>query len=193
LTRSDGARPGGRFDRRPKRILLVGMMGAGKTTCGVALASRLGWRYLDSDAEIIRSTGMSVPDIFVHRGEPSFRWEESRVLAEATTSEFPAVVSVAGGAARDPDNRRRVRRAGFVVWLRAELSTLAHRVGKGEGRPLLGNDPAAALELLYLERMPLYRSLADHVVDVDRRTPGDVADEILRSLPRVPARLPVAR
>jgi shikimate kinase len=106
------------------------------------------------------------------------------VLAEATTSDFPVVVSVAGGAARDPDNRRRVRRAGFVVWLRANLSTLALRVGKGEGRPLLGKNPAAALELLYLERMPLYRSLADHVVDVDQRTPASVADEIQRAFPR---------
>jgi shikimate kinase len=175
---------GSRFRRRPKRILLVGMMGAGKTTVGHELSRRLGWPYLDSDGEIIRTTGMSVPEIFMSRGEPSFRWEESRVLAEATTSDFPVVVSVAGGAARDPDNRRRVRRAGFVVWLRANLSTLALRVGKGEGRPLLGKNPAAALELLYLERMPLYRSLADHVVDVDQRTPASVADEIQRAFPR---------
>ena len=101
---------GTRFDRRPKRVLLVGMMGAGKTTVGHELSGRLGWPYLDSDGEIIRITGMSVPEIFVRRGEPAFRWEETRVLAEATTTDFPVVVSVAGGAARDPDNRRRVRR-----------------------------------------------------------------------------------
>ena len=165
------------------------MMGAGKTTVGRALSERLGWRYLDSDAEIIRTTGFTVPEIFTRRGEPAFRFEEKRVLAEATTSSFPVVISVAGGAARDPENRARIRRAGYVVWLRASLETLAQRVGSGEGRPLLGDDPAAALELLYLERMPLYRSLADHVVDVDQRTPLEVTDEIVRALPPVPSGL----
>src|SRR5256885_1936117 len=98
------------------RIMLIGMMGAGKTTVGRLLADRLGWRYLDSDAEIIRTTGMSVPEIFARRGEAAFRGEETRVLAEATTSAEPVVVSVAGGAVTSPENRRRVRRAGMVAW-----------------------------------------------------------------------------
>lgn len=164
-------------------MLLVGMMGAGKTTVGRALAGRLGWRYLDSDGEIIRTTGFSVPEIFEQRGEAAFRFEEKRVLAEATTSSFPVVISVAGGAGRDPENRARIRRAGYVVWLRASIETLAQRVGTGYGRPLLGDDPEAALEMLYRERRPLYHSLADYVVDVDMRTPDEVTDEIVRSLP----------
>src|SRR5438045_8312782 len=95
------------------------MMGVGKTTVGGIVARRLGWCYLDSDAEIIRTTGCTVPEIFASHGEAAFRAEESRVLAEAVTSSAPLVVSVAGGALRNPDNRRLVRRAGFVVWMRA--------------------------------------------------------------------------
>src|SRR5437762_14381613 len=112
------------------------MMGVGKTTVGVVVARRLGWCYRDCDAEIIRTTGLSVPDIFKVHGEAAFRAEESRVLATATTSDVPVVVAVAGGALRDPENRSRVRQAGFVVWLRATVGTMASRVGWGSGRPL---------------------------------------------------------
>jgi shikimate kinase len=91
---------------------------------------------------------------------------------------------VAGGAVLDADNRTRIRRAGLVVWLRAEVSTLAQRVGTGAGRPLLGDDPQAALSRLYLERAPLYRDLADLTVDVDQSTPEDVADRVLAARQR---------
>jgi shikimate kinase len=92
------------------------------------------------------------------------------------------VVAVAGGAVLDPDNRRRLRQAGTVVWLRARIRTLAERVGAGEGRPLLGKDPAAALTRLYTERRPLYAQVADLVVDVDRLTPEEAVEQILGSL-----------
>ena len=164
------------------RLLLIGMMGAGKSTVGQILAARLGWPYLDSDAEIVRTTGMTVPEIFAARGEAAFRAEEARVLAEATTSWEPAVIAVAGGAVIDPDNRRRVKAAGLVVWLRADMATLAERVGAGAGRPLLGDGPRAALGRLYTERRDIYEKLADVTVDVDERPPGQVADRVLAQL-----------
>ena len=163
----------------PERILLVGMMGAGKTTVGARLAARLGWRYLDSDAEILARTGRSVPEIWHQSGEAAFRREEAAVLADAVTSPDPVVVSVAGGAVLDPANRRAIEGAGLVVWLRADPATLAARVGAGEGRPLLEDDPAGALRRLDAVRRPVYESLADAAVDVDGAGPDEVVDAVL--------------
>lgn len=159
------------------------MMGAGKSTVGTALALRLGWEYLDSDTQVQHRTGMTVPEIFAARGEAAFRKEEAAALADAVAGNDPVVVSVAGGAVLDPDNRACIRAAGIVVWLRAEVATLAARVGDGAGRPLLGDDPPAALARLYGERRPLYEDLADVVVDVDGRPVADVVDEIAGHVP----------
>src|ERR1035441_4410527 len=126
----------GRPDHRPARLLLVGMMGSGKTTVGHLVAQRLGWPHLDSDAEVEEAIGQSVPEIFAGQGEPAFRAAETAALVRALSVE-PVVVSVAGGAVLDPDNRRLIAGAGTVVWLRAEVETLADRVGDGAGRPLL--------------------------------------------------------
>jgi shikimate kinase len=167
---------------QPSRVLLVGMMGAGKSTTGRLLAERLGWPYLDSDDEIERQTGRTVPEIWKAHGEPAFRAEESRVLAQACTSEGPAVVSVAGGAVLDPANRELVRRGGLVVWLRAEVATLAVRVGSGSGRPLLEGGPSEALARLYAARAPVYQELAELVFDVDRLSPPQVVDGIVAAL-----------
>ena len=155
------------------------MMGAGKSTVGGLLASRLGWPYSDSDAEVEVSTGATVPEIFEVSGEAAFRAEETRVLEGATTSDGPVVVSVAGGAVLSPDNRHRIKSAGFVVWLRADVKTLAARVGQGAGRPLLTPDVFTALSRLYQERRPLYQQLADLIVDVDGLSPGEIVDRIL--------------
>lgn len=164
------------------RVLLIGMMGAGKSTTGKLLAARLGWPYLDSDDEIVRQTGRTVPEIWKADGEPAFRAEEARVLAEATTSDGPAVIGVAGGAVLDPGNRAHIRSAGLVVWLRADVAVLADRVGTGTGRPLLDGGPAAALEHLSAVRAPVYAELADLVFDVDRLSPAQVVDRIVAAL-----------
>ena len=166
----------------PQRVLLIGMMGAGKSTSGHLLAGRLGWPYLDSDDEIERRTGHTVPEIWTTRGEAAFREEETRVLMDACGSEGPVVVSVAGGAVLDAGNRRLIRTAGLVVWLRAEVATLVERVGTGEGRPLLTEGPAAAMRRLWEERAPLYSELAELTLDVDRLSPPQVVDQIVDAL-----------
>jgi shikimate kinase len=161
------------------RVVLVGMMGAGKTTVGRELARRLGWRFADSDAMVEASTGSTVVELFATRGEAAFRSEESRVLAEALADGPPAVVSAAGGVVLDPANRTLLASSGAVVWLRADPATLAARVGPGEGRPLLGDDPATALAELDAVRRPLYGEVADVIVDVDELEPSMVVDRIL--------------
>ncbi len=166
-----------------EHVFIVGMMGAGKTTIGRLLAERLGWRHLDSDEQVGRDTGQTIPEIFAQRGEPAFRAAEARALAAAAATDTPTVVSVAGGAVLDPDNRHVLRSGGVVVWLRARVETLARRVGDGAGRPLLDDDPAAALSHLYAERRPVYQELAQVVVDVDGLDARTVAERVLAALP----------
>ncbi len=162
------------------------MMGAGKTTVGRALATRLGYGYVDSDQQVESRTGQTVREIFETRGEAAFRQDEKLALREALAANGPMVVSVAGGAVLDPDNREQLRHAGLVVWLRASPEVLARRVvaqGATAGhRPLLGDDPRGALARLYRDRAPLYAELADLVIDVEERTPGEAVEEILDHL-----------
>jgi shikimate kinase len=164
-------------------ILLIGMMGAGKTTVGTTLAHELGWRYLDSDQEVQEDTGRTVPELFAEQGEAAFRAAEATALARALTGPEPTVVSVAGGAVLDPGNRQLIASSGLVVWLRARPETLAVRVGDGAGRPLLDGDPASALVALDRVRRPLYAELADVVVDVDDLKPEEVAAQVLARRP----------
>jgi shikimate kinase len=158
------------------------MMGAGKSTSGRLLSSRLGWPYLDSDDEIERKTGLTVPEIWRASGEAAFRAEETKVLAAACTSDGPAVVSVAGGAVLAPENRGLIRASGLVVWLKADVATLVKRVGSGEGRPLLSEGPAEAMTTLWEERAPIYAELADLVLDVDHLSPPEVVERIVEAL-----------
>ena len=161
------------------RILLVGMMGAGKTTTGHLLAERLGWGYRDSDADVESATGLTVPELFARDGEAAFRRAEATVLAAALADPSPSVVSVAGGAVLSEDNRRLIAASGIVVWLRARPETLAARVGGGAGRPLLGDDPAEAVVRLSAVRAPFYAEVADVVLDVEELDPVTVADRII--------------
>jgi shikimate kinase len=161
------------------RLILVGMMGVGKTTVGQLLAHRLGWGHLDSDAQVMADTGRTVPELFAEFGEAEFRAHEARVLAVALSGADPVVVSAAGGVVLSESNRGLLVRSGTVVWLRADPGVLAGRVGDGAGRPLLDDDPAAALIELERVRRPLYESVAGVTVDVDQLTPSEVADRVL--------------
>jgi len=125
------------------------------------------------------STGSTVAELFAERGEDGFRSEETRVLVEAMAATPPAVVAAAGGAVLSGDNRALLTTGGIVVWLRADPSTLAGRLGSGAGRPLLGVEPAARLAELDAVRRPLYEEVADVVVDVDELDPSRVVDRIL--------------
>jgi shikimate kinase len=150
-------------------VYLVGMMGAGKTTVGRLLARRLKLRFLDSDHEIERRCGAAVPLIFDIEGEAGFRARESSVLAELTALEG-VVLATGGGAVLAEDNRRRLAATGAVVYLRAQPEDLYERVRQDRNRPLLATaDPLARLRALYFERDPLYRSIADLVVDTGRQ------------------------
>ena len=158
------------------------MMGSGKTTVGRLVAAKLGWPHVDSDEQVCARTGRTVREIFETDGEAAFRREESAALAEAATQspDGPAVVSVAGGAVLQPKNRDLLARTGRIVWLYAPAPVLATRVHAGtDHRPLLGDDPAAALAALDAQRRPLYEDLADLTIDTSERNPTQVADAVL--------------
>jgi shikimate kinase len=163
------------------RVLLMGMMGAGKTTIGHALSTRTGWLYLDNDELVRRATGIETREVFDELGVEAMRRAESAALTVALTVATPVIAGVAGGVVEDPADRARLRAGGFVVWLRARIDTLAARVGSGEGRAWLQPDPRAALQKLYDGRAALYAEAASFVVDVDDLTPDEVAARILEA------------
>jgi len=171
-------------DAHPPQIVLVGMMGAGKTTVGQALARRRGWDFVDSDAQIEACTGRTVAEIWATDGEPAFRRIESDVLRAALTHERPAVVAAAGGVVLDAANRAALARSGPVVWLRARSETLAERVGSGTHRPLLDDDPAGVLARLVVDRADLYAEVADQIVDIDDLDPDEIVDRVEAAVDR---------
>lgn len=168
-----------RHDARP-RVVLVGPMGAGKTTVAGLLAEAWGVTARDTDADIVAAEGRSVADIFVESGEPEFRRLEHDAVARALT-DHDGVLALGGGAVLDPTTRERL--AGHtVVFLRVGLSDAVKRVGLGSSRPLLLGNVRGRIKTLLDERAPLYESVATLVVDTDGRTPEDVAGEIRQAL-----------
>ncbi|MCA0906377.1 MULTISPECIES: shikimate kinase [Ruegeria] len=172
----------GGFDLH-KTVVLVGMMGAGKTAVGRALAARLGVPFLDSDAEIESAANMTIPEIFERDGEPFFRTKESQVIGRLL-DEQKGILSTGGGAFLQPENRRIIAEKGAAVWLRADLNVLWNRVRHKDTRPLLRTaDPYATLKSLYEARVPVYAQ-ADLTVDSDGETSienmvGRVVDALL--------------
>jgi len=144
-------------------VVLIGMMGAGKTAVGTALARLLGVPFLDSDEEIVRAAQMSVAEIFARDGEPFFRARETEVLARLLNGP-PCILSTGGGAFLADQNRRAISQFGVAVWLRADLDLLWQRVRHKATRPLLRTpDPKGTLAALLAARAPVY-GLADVVV-----------------------------
>jgi len=159
-------------------VFLTGFMGTGKTAVGRELARRLGIRFLDIDQEIEQAARMTVAQIFARHGEADFRARE-REMIERMSALSGAVVATGGGAVVDEANRRRMRAAGKVVCLRADVATILERVGGGDERPLLAgtDDKAGRVRSLLDARAAAYAD-ADHVVDTSRRTVAAIVDEI---------------
>ena len=167
---------------RPGHVVLVGMMGTGKTTVGRLLADRLGRPFFDSDEMVEARTGHTVAELFAASGESGFRSEESAALADGLADPIPSVIAAAGGVVLDPTNRRLIRQAeadgGLVVWLHASVPVLAERVRTGTHRPLLGDDPAANLARLATVREPLYAEVAGLRLESDE-APAALVDRIV--------------
>ena len=143
-----------------RSIVLVGMMGAGKSTIGRRLAARLRLPFLDADAEIEAAAGMSIPDIFESHGEPHFRDGEARVIARLLET-GPSILATGGGAFMREETRNRIRDKAVSIWLKADADTILKRVKRRVDRPLLQTaDPAATIGRLIDERHPVYQ-LAD--------------------------------
>ncbi len=162
-------------------LVLVGMMGVGKSTVGRLVAAELDRPLFDSDEMIEARTGRSVREIWSTDGEAAFRSLETDTLVEALAEAEPSVIAAAGGVVLSEVNRTVLRDAdAHVVWLLADVDVLVARVRNGAHRPLLDDDPEAVLRSLYEVREPLYQEVADAVVSVDHRTPQDVARAVLR-------------
>lgn len=164
----------------PGHLVLVGLMGTGKTTVGRRVAEILERPFYDSDEMIEARTGRTVRQIFVDDGEAAFRAIETEVLHDALAATEPAVIAGAGGVVLQEANREALRRlAGRVVWLRAEPATLLSRVMRSGHRPLLDDDPAGTLSRMHRDREALYRDVADLVIDVDDLNVGRVIAAVL--------------
>ena len=168
--------------KRAANLYLVGLMGAGKTTVGRVLARRLKLRFLDSDQEIERRCGVKIPVIFEIEGEPGFRGREAAVIGELSQLRG-IVLATGGGVVGSKENRQLLAATGTVVYLHAQPDDLYERVRHDRNRPLLATaDPLARLRALYAERDPLYRSIADVVIDTGKQGVAALARDLLGKL-----------
>jgi shikimate kinase len=169
------------MDGSERHLVLVGLMGAGKTTVGQRCATRLERPFVDTDQLVEAGTGMTVSEIFSRDGEAHFRELERAAVADVCASPTPLVIACGGGAVLDADNRRRLRDTGVVVWLRASPAELGARVGGRADRPLLrGGTPAAVtLERLTEMRAPAYEAAAHLTVDTGACSVDDVVTRVL--------------
>lgn len=165
-----------------RNIVLVGMMGAGKTAIGAELSRRLGRPLWDTDAEIERAAAMTIPEIFSRDGEAFFRAREAEVLSRVLAG-GDSIVSTGGGAWMRQANRDRVAQNGISVWLDCDIDTLWHRVRSRPTRPLLQTaEPRQTLERLMAERRPVY-ALADvHILTTTGETIEQTADQVLAAI-----------
>jgi shikimate kinase len=161
------------------KVFLVGMMGAGKTTVGRQLAKRLGKTFYDADREIEARTGVPVSVVFDIEGEPGFRKREAEVI-ERLTALDDIVLATGGGAVLDARNREHLRNRGFVIYLHAFPAVLWQRTRADKSRPLLqGGDPRERLEAIYTLRDPLYRDVADLVIETGRQVISPLLSQVL--------------
>lgn len=169
-----------------KTVVLIGMMGAGKTAVGAALARMLGVDFLDSDEEIVRAANMSVAEIFHRDGEVFFRAREAEVLTRLLTTK-PCILSTGGGAFLAPANRAEIAQKGVAVWLKADLNLLWQRVRHKTTRPLLRTpDPKATLSQLLAEREPIYAEAGVVVESNADYSIEDMARKVIAALSERP-------
>lgn len=171
----------------PTIIVLIGLMGTGKTTVARSLADHYSCDCLDTDKLVEQSTGMSVRDIFDKQGEDVFRSIESDILSQCLRSPRSAVIAGAGGVVVREENREMLNTARseghvIVVWLHARPEVLAERTKKGGHRPLLDNDRLGTLQQLSAARAPFYSEVADIVVDVSERSSDSVTSLIIEAI-----------
>ncbi|WP_205528752.1 shikimate kinase [Desertimonas flava] len=163
-----------------RHVVLVGLMGSGKTTVGKLLAERMQRPLVDTDAAVEAATGRTVREIWLAEGEPAYRVLENGVVVDALAAAEPSIIAAAGGVVLSPDNRHALADAdALVVWLSADPDVLVGRAVTGAHRPLLDDDPHGALRKMATDRADLYAEVADVVVDVTDRRPEAIADEIV--------------
>ena len=163
-------------------IFLIGLMGAGKSTVGKLLAKKLGRRFLDADHVIEERCGVKIPVIFEMEGEDGFRKREAQAIQEIT-AQTDLVLATGGGAVILPENRQCLSEHGTVIYLHANPIELWHRTKGGEGRPLLKNgDARRILESLYAIRDPLYREIADHVIETGKPSVNQLVNTLIMQL-----------
>lgn len=174
--KTDATKPG-------KPIVLVGLMGAGKSCVGRRLAEALRVPFVDSDEEVEKAAGCSVGDIFDVYGEPAFRDCERRVIQRLLES-GPSIIATGGGAFMDDAVRDTIKRTGFSVWLRADPEVLYRRTKRSKTRPLLQNeDPLGTLQKLAKLRYPVYQH-ADVTVETDDETLETTVQKVLNTIPK---------
>ena len=163
-------------------VFLVGPMGVGKTTIGRALAEQMNLEFFDSDQEIEAATGADIPWIFDVEGEQGFRQREVKMI-KLLSGRKNIVLATGGGAVLDKKNRKRLKKRGLVVYLRASIKRQIDRTARDRHRPLLQNgNPEQIIQDLMLVREPLYLEVADVVVDTNRRNPKSVSNEIIKQI-----------
>ena len=168
-------------DRLDRTIVMVGLMGAGKSAIGKRLAQALGLGFIDADKEIEEAAGCTIPEIFARFGEPAFRDGERRVIARLLEGPV-CVLATGGGAFMDETTRARIKAGGLSIWLRADLDTLVRRTARRNNRPLLNaGDPRAILGDLMTKRYPIYAQ-ADLTVDSLEAPPETTTQRVIDAL-----------
>ena len=169
-----------------KPVVLVGLMGSGKSTVGALVARRSGRNFVDVDAVITARMSKTVRELWEEGGEAAYRYLESEVVLEVLRDDTQTVLAAPGGAVLDPVVRAALADC-VVVWLRTSPTTLAGRVRPGDHRPLLGDEPAETFAAMAQMRSELYRQVATAILDTDELTPEAIADVVLGLLGSTPA------